>query len=821
MNYPKLLASDIEAKGFYERVNTKDDIHCFCSVDVETDEVYLFHDYPQYNGVKVVDPYDNKEYVIPVRKGSLEEGLKFWEAAAKSGSKLIIHNAHTYDRIIINKIWPNNTIPFDAYWDTFVQSKVQWFERPNVKGAKSPHGLKAYGIKSGVNKPEVTDWEDMDAFKLHRVVEDCRIQKYTYQYLEKERLKLLDKYGINFLPAIKIDSLYANDVALQEIDGAKVDVEHIKRCIVDLDEKVGVLTEEIEPQLPPTVRAATPKLSRKEIAEKLGYNPDKVNDTYVQRKRDGQVETVVEKPYANCSVNYTVKKKTTLYQGFHISYGESPEFSKKKSFTDWRNTNFPKTKPSEWDIEKVVKTATLLNKSTCEYFGVEEDSDLIAGPFTKVKFEPSRMTQNEVVKGFVIKLGWKEADEWNLKEDFEGNYIKIEVPTEVRWPARAAPENQMVKELKRGDFMVSSPKLSEKDYEQLPEGLGQKIAEYNTYQHRRRFLSNPKDPENKGLLSFVRPDGRIPCGLNNFGTATGRSTHRVWVNAPGEKSLYGKEVRKSIVAGEGKKLVGIDQKSSQLSIAAMFARNSEYYDAVASGSEEDEQGNYLGESAHCYSARNFGIVSKEEWKRAVEMQEKSLIESISLRRSFSKGASFGVIFGCSGAKLAGMLGVPEKEGNTKKNAFLKQMGLDEVRKYLLETCKTTYAWGGGFYIPLAFGYWVWCKQDHKAINYLVQGTEALAQKLAEIRCRKEFERLGISNGVKKIISYQDEYLFECDENLVDKVSEIGDTSFSWAAEQIFEWYVKHPDKFPNSQGPLFKIDLAGGAKVGTDYSAVH
>ena len=109
-----------------------------------------------------------------------------------------MHNAHTYDRVIINKIWPDNKIPFESYHDTFIQSKVQWFERPTPKGAKGPHGLQAYGIRTGVNKPEIKDWKTIDAYKMHRVIQDCRIQANTYNMLEKERSLLLEKYGIDF-----------------------------------------------------------------------------------------------------------------------------------------------------------------------------------------------------------------------------------------------------------------------------------------------------------------------------------------------------------------------------------------------------------------------------------------------------------------------------------------------------------------------------------------------------------------------------------------------------------------------------------------------
>jgi hypothetical protein len=816
----RLLASDIEAKGFYDAVNTWDDVHCFVSIDISTNEVFLFHNHPEFDNVVVVDTYDNKEYKIPPRTGSLADGLKFWEEESASGSKLVVHNAHTYDRVIINKLSPDNSIPFDSWWDTYVQSKVQWFERPTPKGCKGAHGLQAYGVRCGVNKPEVKDWQNIDAFKLHRCIEDCKIQAKTYLMLEKERTTLKDKYGIDFTQALKIESLYAAECAKQEIVGAKVDVAHIKRCIADLDTKLAVLTDEIEPQLPPTVKPKGTKVSRKEIAELLGYNPDNVKDTFIQRKVGGEVQTVVEKPYVKPSVNFTKKEKITFYQGFHMTYGFSVEYKKKKDLTEWIKANYPETKPKDWGIEKREDISEVLNANTCSYFEVEPtDTDLIVGPHTKVEFVPSRMTQNEVVKGFLIKLGWNYADEWNLKTDSANQFIKAEVDTEVRWPPKAAPEHQLVKLVRKGELMVSSPKLGEDDYEQLPEGVGKKIAEYNTYKHRRGFLSNVKDPENKGLLSYVRSDGRIPCGVNNFGTRSGRGAQRVWVNAPSESALYGEEIRKCIVPESGKVLVGEDMKSAQLSIAAYYAINEAYYHNVASGVEEDDQGNYVGSSAHCVNARMFGLVSESEWQEAVRTQNPSLCKSISLRRKGSKGGSFAVIFGASGPKVAKTLGIPDKEGSKRRKQFLAEMGLDEVSSWLSE-CESKYKHGGGFFIPLAFGYWLWNNSSHKSINTIVQGYEALAQKMAIIKFNQVVDQKGWV-GVNKVLDVHDEFLVECPEDMANDVGKLMGKCYTWAGEQIFKYHVNNPEHFANYNPPKFAIDLDGGFKVGDNYYAVH
>lgn len=815
------LASDIEAKGFYDVVNTVGDIHCLCSIDIDTDEVYLFHDHPEFDGAIVADPYDGKKYTIPTRKGGLAEGIAWWSKVANNGGTLIVHNAHTYDRPVCNKIWPDNNIPFDAWHDTLIQSKVQWYERPTPKGVKGAHGLAAYGKRCGVNKPDVDDWSFIDAFKLHRCIEDCHIQKRTYVMLQQEAVQLKTSYGIDFTQALKIESLYADCCFQQEVVGVKLDIEHINRCLIDLDTKISALTVEIEPQLPPTLKPKGVKVSRSEVATLLGFDGSKVKDVEVQVRRKGEIITTVEKPYVKPSTNYTNKANVTEYEGFNVSYGGSPRFTKKKDLTAWIKEHHPETKPKDWNIEKIVTEGFVLDNHCCNHFGLEpEDTDIVVGPYTRLTIEPSTLGQSELVKTFLIKLGWKDAEEWNLKKDFHDNNIKVEEDTVVVWPPNAHPDYQLRKLIKKGGYLVSSPKLSEEDYEQLPEGLGRKIAEYNTYVHRRNFLENSKDPDNKGLLSYVRDDGRIPAGVNNFATRSGRGAQRIWVNAPSVGSLYGEEIRECIIAEDGKVLVGADMKSAQLSIAAYYANNYDYYNNVATGIEFDEEGKYVGKTAHCVNARMFGMVTVEEWLEAIKNQCSDLIHRITIQRKKSKGGSFAVIFGASGSKVAKTIGIPECEGNSRKKQFLEQMGLDgtisELAKY-----EGVYKHKGGFYLPLAFGYWLWNNSSHKSVNTIVQGYEALAQKLAVIRLHRELERSGLAPFVNKVLDVHDEFLLEVVKGYEDKAGKLAGECYTWAADQIYKYHVHRPDHFANPNPPTFPIDLNGGYKVGINYCTVH
>ena len=660
----RILHSDIEARGFLDAIKSDKDVWCLVSRDDETDEVFIFHDYPEYDNAEVFD--QGETHIIPPRTGTLLDGVRFWYLAGKNGSKLSVQNCFTYDKPLIEKIWPKCIIDDDAWVDTFIQSKIQYFDRPQRKGAKSPHGLLNYSLMEGNKKPTVEDFSVMNAFMLHRCIVDTKTQKYAYNYLKKEREMLKSKLGICMETAYIRDVEYTKTCHAQEVYGAKVDVEHIKKCILYLDDTTEKLAKNIQPKLPPTIKVSGGKVSRLEMASLFGYDTTGMKDEMEFVKKDGEMVEQPVKPYYKPTVNFHTTQKVNQYTAFNISHGFSPKFTKKNELTKWIKLQHPKGDSAkvkelsdfvkEWDIEKNVEETKLLNKNTCEYFEVNpEDTDIVCGAHTKVKFVASSLTQHEVVKGYLIKEGIRFAEQWNLKKDADGQVIKAEFDTEVCYPPKAVREHQLILPIKKGEALVTSPKFGEKEYDQLESEEGKDVGLYNTLVHRRRFLSNPKDAEKKGLLSAVREDGRIPCGVNTSSTGTLRSSHRVWVNAPSESAVFGEEIRRCIIASEGKKLVSHDMNSAQLSIAAYYANNYEYFNAVCFGQETklDEQGNdilhpdtgkpwYIGESGHCTNMQAFGLVQPSEVEKAILTQDPALIKDIGLRRKKSKGATFGV-----------------------------------------------------------------------------------------------------------------------------------------------------------------------------------
>lgn len=819
-----IWAGDIEAIGLLDVVHGREDVHCIAFTSYDGKETVLFHDHDtdEYSGNFVVkregddkDEIIEEDYEVPLKDGDLSDGIKWLQDRIAEGAKIAIHNVMGYDIHVLERLAPDYEWDRDAFIDTFVQSKVQWFERPRPRGATSPHGLQAWGIRTGVPKPPIEDFTGFGNAMLHRVLEDIEIQRRTTITLERERESILEKYGLDFSQGLKIETAYAYLVTLQELHGVKVDEPHIDRCIKELDQLTENLAKEIEPTLPPSLRVTGEWLTKRELAAALGFDAKRIKDEPIGTNDDGS--PIYEKPYRKPSTNYQRVVKSNAYSGFHITHGDSPVFEKRGEFVAWRNENHPKTKPAEWEVTIEETERKVLNKNTSEYFDVEETSDLVGGVFTRVSFEPSTLTQHEVVKGFLIKLGWRVADEWNFKRE-KGQVVRAEEAMEVRYPRRAAPENQMVYSVKKGEPVVTSPVLSNDDFEQLPEGLGRKIGDYNTYMHRRRFFENPSDPENKGLKSFITEDSLIGAGVNNFATRTGRSSHRVILNLAGAKALYGREVRGSFISREGKVFVGADMKSAQLSIAAYYANNEAYYNNVASGKEYDN-GVYVGESAHCVNARAFGMVEEELHRKAVETQDKELLKKIGIIRAISKGGSFATIFGASGKKVAATIGIPESRGNAAKERFLSEMGLDNTLKFLKQFSKK-YPRAGGYYLPLAFGYHLWNNSSHKDLNTIVQGFEALAQKLASIRLDAELKRHGLDKKAHKVIDYHDEYITECDEDVAEEVGNIMGECYTWSGQMIHNFYRKNPRFFPNFQVPDFFIDLNGGYSIGKTYADV-
>jgi hypothetical protein len=534
---------DIEANGLLDTI-TK--VWVIAAKDMQSGRKYVFTD---------------EDCDFGNINGSLEQGVRF----LIQYDKIIAHNIMGYDYHVLEKffpkIWDRKTVPFSKIWDTFIQSKCQIFDRPRIKGTASLHGLEYYGVLFKRPKPPIEDWSYFDEEKLHRVIEDIEINAEAYNYLNKEA----DKIGLDFTKAIRRTQAASYWYAKQELYGTKGDLEHMKKCVEDLDILTEELRQEVEPLLPKQLKVKSTKCTWQDISNKWERFYRRVPKT--QYDNEGKV-----------------------------------------------------IKPAYMPTLRVKLKSGMYDKHTANHFDIPVDpvmsNELVGGEYTKIEYLEPKMSQHQVIKDYLLSIGWIPT-QFNYEKGKDGSFIRDS----------------------RGKLIEKSPKLTEDSFDSIEGEVGQKIAKYNTYMHRRRTFLNDKD-DSKGWINQLRSDGRIASGCMAFATSTGRAAQRGIVNVPSPAALYGAEMRKAWVAEKGYKLVSVDMDSAQLRILANFMGDPVYTDAVLTGMEFDNDGNYVGTDPHTINAQAFGVMSPDMVIEARETQDQKLIKTLSDIRKYSKNGIY-------------------------------------------------------------------------------------------------------------------------------------------------------------------------------------
>lgn len=791
----RTLVFDSEANGLLHNVTR---MWCVVAQDYYTEEVFLFHDFPEFDGVSGVDEEGN-EFAIPVRNGSLKDGVLFLHKA----KSLIAHNCLGYDFELMRKFFPKFRIRYGypEIRDTLLESQVLWYDRKPVKGYKGIHSLAVWGARLGIRKPEIEDWSFMDSAKLNRCVEDVKINTAVAKQLETEKIWLKENCnGIEFDKALEIENEYRYWSTIQELNGAQVDKAHMVKCCEELDSLIEDLRSEIEPMLPPSINIKSTRESAHNVATMLKARiipPKKM----VWKVRKGENYQTEEKLMYNPTMRVFKVSKQKMYAV--VIDGEkvkSHEFPKAKEARSWAKKNYPNAKEFKYPWTEVETTE--YDKHTKIHFGEGIDNGKtteIIGPYTKLEFENSRMSQHEKVKLLLVILGWN-TDEWTFKKDSEGKFIRADESGEVVWPVTPIQGKQIREVYKKGDRIPATPRITEDSFRWLPEGLGQKIKEYNTYSHRRKFIQNPTD-NTKGLLNNIRSDGRVSCGLMTFGTTAGRATQFGWVNAPSVQALYGDNIRKIIVAPTGSKLIGIDMPNAHPRLLADFTQNATFIAAV-DGKEEDEDGTYIGKDFHTVNSVLFKLNKQEDIERCRTTQDHGeLRATIDAGRKKGKGSSFCTLYGGSDKKLSLTLGVEEAFGAELKENFLSELGLDLLLEEVSQTWKLQKR-DKGSYISVLGGYNVWSNSKHKIINYRALGSEAVVQKVAVILLCRRLRELNLKS--KLILNIHDEVLLEVPEDELEVVKPIAAKMYVQAAKKLG-----------------LTLDWSSIAKVGDNYAVCH
>jgi len=306
---------------------------------------------------------------------------------------------------------------------------------------------------------------------------------------------------------------------------------------------------------------------------------------------------------------------------------------------------------------------------------------------------------------------------------------------------------------RNGSFVKVSPKLTDSSLEGLGD-VGKALMEYYTLRSRKAIL--------EGWIPHVDSNSRLHGDVFNIGTPTFRQTHKIIANLPSGKAVLGPEVRGLFIAPKGRVLVSADSAACQLRLLAHFMRDDDFTNEVLKGDIHQKNADILG-----------------------------------CDRATAKPFIFAFLYGAGGKKLGTILGRSEREGNKAKNTYLESI---PSLKALIGKCQNIVECQG--WIPGLDDRPIHVESTHKALNYLIQGAEAVVMKATVKMIDERLKEADID--FKHLLFYHDEHTVEVRED---------------QAEQAREIIMKCFEDAPKAYG--IDIMTCGDCKIGKDYYHVH
>ena len=251
--------------------------------------------------------------------------------------------------------------------------------------------------------------------------------------------------------------------------------------------------------------------------------------------------------------------------------------------------------------------------------------DKVQGPFTRIDYEDINLGSAQQVKKYLLSVGWKPT-QYNRVFD---------------------------KDLRK--WRNTSPKLTEDSFDSIEGDTGKLLARRAIIVHRRRTIQNFDDPENKGILSCIREDGRVPAQGITCAAITGRTTHTKAVcNVPKAKAKipYGIEMRSLFCVKPPYLMLGADLDGIEARTNAELCWD---YDDGAYWSLLLEHGD-----PHDFNAR---LINKD--------------------RDTAKSFLYSIMFGAQPPKLASIIGCSLDEAEVYIKSFWEgNYGTYELLQYL-------------------------------------------------------------------------------------------------------------------------------------------
>ncbi len=251
----------------------------------------------------------------------------------------------------------------------------------------------------------------------------------------------------------------------------------------------------------------------------------------------------------------------------------------------------------------------------------------------------------------------------------------------------------------------------------------------------------------------VDENSRLHSDFLQAGSATGRmaSQNPNLQNIP-NRTLLGREIRKSFIAEKGWKLVSFDYSQIELRIAAFLSGDKKLIEIFKKG-----------EDVHTAVAMEvFGVGADEVTK---EMRIKA------------KTINFGVMYGMGVTALQKNIKTNREEAQKFLGRYFSQFSglaeyLEKVKRETEQKGYTETFFGRRRYFPDIHSKLPFMKAaaERMAINAPIQGTEADIVKLAMIEIDKFLEKKDLKDEARLLLQVHDELVYEVKENLVKSVA---------------------------------------------------
>lgn len=412
----------------------------------------------------------------------------------------------------------------------------------------------------------------------------------------------------------------------------------------------------------------------------------------------------------------------------------------------------------------------------------DKEYPVVAGSLLDIKL-PMEMANQDQMKDWFLEQGWK--------------------PT--LWNYQRGPDGKPMRDAKTRKLIPTSPKMQEqgklcKNLERMEGPLVKQVVKWLSLRNRGSVLNGWR---NNPRLAM---DGRIGAGRTGI-AATHRQKHKTVVNCPkaSEKVLLGKEFRTLWTSEDGYVIAAGDAAALEGRVQGHYCYK---YDNGATAEE------LLKGDVHSKNAR-FAFYDHVPEVAAFDISAIDFSKddpTFKPYRDKSKNGYYACMYGCAGPKLAATLGVSEKMGTAKLEAFWSANPATKALKENLERHWKTK--GKEKYLPAIDGRMLITRKKSALLNTIFQSCGGIVMDYAccfmdawlggiKWKDRKPYY-LYKGYIVRRIGYMHDELEYECEEPIGAEVAKMIEAAIAKAGQ------------FLN-----MKVELAGEGQTGKNWCDVH